>query len=289
MTDKQKYTTASGFRMALEERLKNRSKETGIELMRLRRQIAFDRFLARIFSEDIRGLITKGGYALELRLQTARATKDIDFSFTGNLNGIWTGDPEDLQGFLNHKAEIDLKDFFVYVIGKAILDLENAVYGGFRFPVEATMDGRRFASFNIDIAGGDAWIEPHETLMLHDWLDFAGIPAVEIPIISLEQQFAEKLHSYTLERKNPNSRVKDIVDLVLLVEKCILDKKRLRDAIEKTFERRKTHKVPEELDNPPENWRERFEYIAIECGISGDIDAAIMKVREYYGSLLRDS
>ena len=282
MTDKKKYTTASGFRMALEERLKNRNKETGIELMRLRRQIAFDRFLARIFSDDMKGLITKGGYALELRLEHARATKDIDFTFTGNLNGIWTGDPEDLQSFLNQKAEIDLKDFFVYAIGKATLDLENAVYGGFRFPVEALMDGRRFASFNIDIAGGDAWIEPHDTLMLHDWLEFAGIPVVEIPVISLEQQFAEKLHSYTLERKNPNSRVKDIVDLVLLVERCTLDIGRLRDAIAKTFNRRKTHEIPEELDNPPESWRDRFEYIAIECGISGDIDAAIMKVREYY-------
>ncbi len=37
-----------------------------------------------------------------------------------------------------------------------------------------------------------------------------------------------------------------------------------------------------------ETGRERFKYIAIECGISGDIDAAIMKVRDYYSSLCKN-
>jgi hypothetical protein len=39
-----------------------------------------------------------------------------------------------------------------------------------------------------------------------------------IPIISQEQQFAEKVHAYTLPRKTPNSRVKDLVDILLLIE-----------------------------------------------------------------------
>ena len=116
MAGRKKYTTAFGFRMALEERLKNKSRETGIELMRLRRQISFDRFLARIFSKKTKGIIAKGGYALELRLNQARTTKDIDFAFTGNLNGVWTGNPDGLQIYLNQKAEIDLNDFFIFSI-----------------------------------------------------------------------------------------------------------------------------------------------------------------------------
>ena len=47
--------------------------------MRLRRQVAFNQFLARIFSGEVTGIIAKGGYTLELRLNKSRSTKDIDF------------------------------------------------------------------------------------------------------------------------------------------------------------------------------------------------------------------
>jgi hypothetical protein len=80
------------------------------------------------------------------------------------------------------------------------------------------MAGRRFATVNIDIAAGDVWSAPHDTLQLHDWFDFAGIPPVNIPAISMEQQFAEKLHSYTQMRDYHNSRVKNLVDMVPLTD-----------------------------------------------------------------------
>jgi hypothetical protein len=203
MSSERKYATPSGLRVALEQRLKQTARASHLDLERLRRQVAFDRFLARLFSHDIKGLIAKGGYTLELRFNNARATKDIDFSFTGDLGGVWKGRPENLQEFLFTYAQVDLEDFFNFVIGPSIGELENAPYGGFRFPIEARMAGRRFTRFSIDIAAGDVWFEPHEKIGLHDWLGFAGIPPAEIPIISKEQQFAEKLHSYSLVRDYP--------------------------------------------------------------------------------------
>ena len=89
-----KYVTADSLRMALEQRLNNVVKKSGADIMRLRRQVAFDRFLARVFHEPVPGLVTKGGYTLDLRLQRARTTKDIDFSFKNNLGGAWKGKPE---------------------------------------------------------------------------------------------------------------------------------------------------------------------------------------------------
>jgi len=44
-----KYASGIALRTALEERLKRVSREEGIDLQRLRRQVAFDRFLARLF------------------------------------------------------------------------------------------------------------------------------------------------------------------------------------------------------------------------------------------------
>ncbi len=50
MTEEAKtYKTAGAFRTALETRLQNRARAEGTDLQRLRRQVAFDRFLARMF------------------------------------------------------------------------------------------------------------------------------------------------------------------------------------------------------------------------------------------------
>jgi predicted nucleotidyltransferase component of viral defense system len=110
--------------------------------------------------------------------------------------------------------------------------------------------------------------------------------APKIPAISTEQQFAEKIHSYTLPRETENSRAKDLIDLILLIEKCKLDPDRLRDAVLKTFHRRKTHEIPNQLKNPPEAWIERYKKIAAECGISDDMYSAIRKVSELYNPII---
>src|SRR3954454_24446334 len=79
MTER-KYATGLALRTATEERLKRISREEGIDLQRLRRQLAFDRFLARLFLIENTDWILKGGCAMELRFQKARATRDLDFT-----------------------------------------------------------------------------------------------------------------------------------------------------------------------------------------------------------------
>lgn len=51
-----------------------------VDLNRLRRQVAFDRLLARLFLEEPPPWVLKGGYALELRFKAARSTVDIDLT-----------------------------------------------------------------------------------------------------------------------------------------------------------------------------------------------------------------
>ncbi len=59
-----------------------RAKAVGVDVGRLRKQVAFDCFLTRIFpsGSDEAGCVLKGGYALKLRFLHARATKDIDLT-----------------------------------------------------------------------------------------------------------------------------------------------------------------------------------------------------------------
>ena len=69
------YNSGVALRTALEERLKRISREEAIDLQRLRRQVAFDRLLARIFEQAQTDWVLKGGYAMELRFKAARAPK----------------------------------------------------------------------------------------------------------------------------------------------------------------------------------------------------------------------
>jgi hypothetical protein len=76
----QLFNSATDFRKSLESRLKKLALAKDLDLQRLRRKVAFDRLLARLFSEQEPRFFLKGGYAMELRLSTARATKDIDLT-----------------------------------------------------------------------------------------------------------------------------------------------------------------------------------------------------------------
>jgi hypothetical protein len=276
------YSTAFAFRRALEDRLNAASKAEGVDLQRMRRQVAFDRLLVRLFAEGNPPWRLKGGYALELKLSIARTTRDLDL---GLSSGMLPGG--ELLEALQTAAARDAGDFFMYVIGEPVMDLDGAPYGGSRHPVEANLDGRLFARFHLDLGMGDIQREPYEWTEPRDWLGFAGIAAGCFPSISREEHFAQKLHAYTMPRQDrANTRVKDLVDLVLLIESAVMDAERLRRDIADTFRRRQTHQVPDLLEPPPEFWRPVFKKLAAECGLEGDMDAQFKKVLSYCRDIL---
>ena len=278
-----KYATAAAFRRAL----LIAGKES-VDLQRLRRQVAFDRLLARLFqAAQPRALpwVLKGGYAMELRIKAARATKDIDLTMrSASTSGEKKDDKKNLAVLekLQEAAAFSGDDFFVYTIGEPISDLDAAPYGGARFPVEARVDGRVFVGFHLDVGIGDAVMEPLEVIEGRDWLGFAGIASPSLYMIPREQQFAEKLHAYTLPRHGAaNSRVRDLVDMVLLIHSGTLARAKVAEAIRVTFDRRGTHGVPNPLPQPPTNWQKPYEALAKECGLSRAIDSGFTILDAY--------
>ncbi len=112
------YTTAAAFRRALEERLKRASLTDQIDLNRLRRQVSFDRLLARLFREESAPWALKGGYALELRFKAARSTVDIDLTLQRVIATSAGGDMNQVvREMLQAVAAVSLGDWFEYVIG----------------------------------------------------------------------------------------------------------------------------------------------------------------------------
>jgi hypothetical protein len=288
-----KYATAAAFRRALEDRLQDIAGKEGVDLQRLRRQVAFDRLLARLFqATQPRALpwVLKGGYAMELRIKAARATKDIDLTMRGVFKA---GDKKDdkkslaVLEKLQEVAAFSSDDFFVYTIGEPIADLDAAPYGGARFPVEARLDGRVFVGFHLDVGIGDAVIEPLEVIEGRDWLGFAGIASPSLYMIPREQQFAEKLHAYTLPRRGAaNTRVRDLVDMVLLIESSTLTNDKVAEAIRVTFERRNTHALPNTVPVPPSEWQKPYEALARECGLSGQLEEAVAVLQVFVKPIL---
>ena len=136
-----------------------------------------------------------------------------------------------------------------------------------------------------EIARGDPLLEPLEKMEGKDWLHFAGIPRTSLRAISPEQHFAEKIHAYTLPRQNPNSRVRDLVDMVLLIQSEKLVKYRTADAIRVTFQRRNTHPRPEVLAAPPKEWAKPYAAMAKECKLSEDMDHAFATVKSFLDGL----
>lgn len=288
MKPSKKYASAAAFRVALEDRLKRLAQEESLDLQRVRRQAAFDRLLCRLFARPDALWLLKGGYAMELRLKTARTTRDIDLALRQLPvpSADWDANAPNVLEALRAAGELDLQDFFTFVFGNTTQDLTAAPYGGARFPVDARLAGRTFVKFHLDVSTGDVLRKPYESLSGRDWLGFAGIAAANIPAISSEEQFAEKLHAYTLPRADrENTRVKDLVDLVLLIGQTKMDTARLPQAIRETFQRRKTHKIPANLIAPPASWFTTFAEMARECGLEADIEKHFSLFEQFYRML----
>ncbi len=267
------------------------ARSQGTDIQRLRRRVAFDRFLARLFTaEPVERYpwFLKGGYAMELRMRHARATKDIDLTITASGQTAGAGETERVRGLLQEASSVNLPDEFIFLVGESVLQLDAPPEGGSRYPVHATMAGRTFARFRVDVGIGDESVDRTDRVQGEGWFDFAGLPRPEFRMISREQQFAEKIHAYTLPRadKRENTRVKDLIDLVLL-QATPIESQRVRQNIRKTFERRNTHPLPVALAMPPAAWSTRFQMLGKECGLSLEMEEAFQRVAAYFTDLNR--
>jgi hypothetical protein len=287
------YDTPQAFRTALQARLRNVARQRGTDLQRLQRRVAFERLLARLFAGQTRvplgqdpPWLLKGGYALELRLPNqARSTLDLDLSVPKpeRLLSPTAGEEPARRDAQIHEqlqiaAERDLDDgfqFFIRLPKRAAMP-----GGGIRCSVEARLAGRVFARFHLDVGLGDAVLDPPEWVMGSDLLDFAGIPAAQVALYPVAQQFAEKIHAYTFPwQDRDNTRVKDLVDLVLLIHAGQVDPERIGSALRATFAARASHPLPFQLPEPPQDWAEPY------AALAQDLDLPAATLSQAYAYL----
>ena len=255
-----RYASAARFRQALEQRLRDRSKATGSSHIRLRKTVVFERLLARLAVAAPARWTLKGALALDLRLRNrSRTTKDIDL--------VRHDDEEAAVGDLIEAASRDLGDFFSFSMeGRARLGEDEGAT--VRFRIRAELAGRVFENVIVDIGFSDPLGWPPEVVRGTDLLAFADVEPVEVPVVPLEQQVAEKVHAYTRTYGGrPSSRAKDLVDLVLVKRSAELEGAKLRAALQGVFEGRRQHSLPPSLPPPPRQWVVPYRKLATEVSL----------------------
>jgi hypothetical protein len=252
------YSSPPAFKQALEQRLKAASKD-GADFARRRQLLVFDRFLARVCAAPGNSILLKGGLALELRLERARTTKDIDLRVTGS--------PDQLLANLQQAGRADLGDFMAFEVTPdtehPVIDNDGMQYEGLRFRAECKLAGKLYGQrFGVDVAFGDPVFGEPTVVSADDILDFAGIAPPVLRIYPVETHVAEKLHAYTIPRTRTNTRVKDLPDLALLAGTKTLRAEHLRMALEQTFAHRATHTLPQAFPDPPASWSAPYQAMA---------------------------
>ena len=252
------YASPQAFKQALEQRLRTASL-TGADFARRRQLLVFDRFLARTVAVYGDAVLLKGGLVLELRLERARATKDVDLRLTGSS--------ETALGKLQEAGRRNLGDFMTFEVTRDIeqptIQNDEMRYEGLRFRAECRLAGRLYGQpFGVDVAFGDPLVGEPEILTAEDVLAFAGIPPPTLWLYPLETHIAEKLHAYTMPRARPNTRVKDLPDIALLASIKPLEVQQLRAALIRTFDFRDAHPLPATLPDPSASWLKPYAEIA---------------------------
>ena len=121
-----------------------------------------------------------------------------------------------------------------------------------------------------------------------DILGFAGIEPASAALLPVEQHFAEKIHAYSYPRdERPFSRIRDLVDLVLLIEQGLPDNNIVMPAIAATFNRRGTHDIPQKLEMPPGMHSDSYTKMAEDCGImKKSMESAFNFIQGYWTDLV---
>ncbi|MGH9492410.1 MAG: nucleotidyl transferase AbiEii/AbiGii toxin family protein [Terriglobales bacterium] len=130
------------------------------------------------------------------------------------------------------------------------------------------LDGRTFETFHLDLGQGDPLSGKPEKLAGSTLLEFAGIPPPTILCYPLTTQIAEKLHAYTRPyAAGESSRVRDLVDVLLIASLSRVKGPGLLEALRATFVARGTPDLPSVLLKYPADWSGPYKRFARELAL----------------------
>lgn len=224
--------------MNIRQLLQLKAREEGIAYRQLLTHYAMERFLYRLSTSTAANrFYLKGGMLLMgMGAVPARTTMDID------LLGRIDRTPENIKKAFHSilHAKAPAKDQVTFSPEFKIAEImKDALYTGIRVNLSASVCGDS-CSISIDIGFSDE-IYPEPILMEYPPL-LPEVPPVRLLCYTKESMVAEKWQAM-VQLGRFNSRMKDFYDLWFLSRSYHFPYQPLREAIERTFQRRGTEKA----------------------------------------------
>ena len=205
-----RYENASAFRTSLGEHLLHMAREAGTPLDRCaRRSLTNDSWPDSPVLHLRDPGSSRGARFSSRDWEQARARQE-----TPTPPGV--PPPRAFAELLEAVVEIDLDDYFTFEVGEPRRITAETEDGGLRYKILALLDNRLFERLRLDVNFVPADPRPIEYLCLRGLLGFAGIAPPEVPVVPIAQHLAEKLHGYTREYGEQNSRPRDLFDMLVI-------------------------------------------------------------------------
>lgn len=249
------------YRASLNARLRNVAKARGVSPVFVRKQYVFTKFLNRVFTQAAEGWVLLGGNALLIRTGGGRFTQDIDLARQGELPA-----PQSLQQELQtYCRPPDDGDYWFFDI-KSVESRDNTDQYGYgthaiKVKVASRLGTKTFEEFTIDITQRrhvDGAVDHVPLRAVID--DDTGDELVSVPTVPVENHLADKIcamyERHGAEQK-PSSRMRDLADIVRIVQALRIDAERLRTVLDREAGRRKIQ-LPAGIVEPDPKWATDF-------------------------------
>jgi predicted nucleotidyltransferase component of viral defense system len=215
-------------------RLLNVAKATGTDFNLVLVRFALERLLFRLStSAHSDRFVLKGALLFTLWYDLPhRATRDAD------LLGFGLSDTGSMASVFRDIASVAVDDGIVFDPASVRVGVirKDAGYGGVRVTLNGKLANARCVA-QVDVGFGDA-VTPGPTDAVYPVL-LDDLPAPRLRTYPVYTVVAEKLHALVVLGM-VNSRLKDYLDLVVIMEREALDEPTLALAIAATFQRRGT-------------------------------------------------
>jgi Nucleotidyl transferase AbiEii toxin, Type IV TA system len=215
-------------------RLLNVAKATGTDFNLVLVRFALERLLFRLSTSAYSDrFVLKGALLFTLWYDLPhRATRDAD------LLGFGPSDTGSMASVFRDIASVAVDDGIVFDPASVRVGVirKDAGYGGVRVTLNGKLANARCVA-QVDVGFGDA-VTPGPTDAVYPVL-LDDLPAPRLRTYPVYTVVAEKLHAIVVLGM-VNSRLKDYLDLVVIMEREALDEPTLALAIAATFQRRGT-------------------------------------------------
>jgi predicted nucleotidyltransferase component of viral defense system len=223
------------FPKALGKAVAARAEREAVTIRRMRRWVAAIALAQVLLAARERGIIAgfaiKGGHAIELRIRSkARASRDVDVI----LNVPETTIVDTLRAALAEGWS-----GFTFTFRDEIQELKHAL----RIQMATQYRSADWASFELEITADK--IVAEDLVEALDLTEFGLDPVAPIPCLNIADQLAQKFHAMTDPNEN---RPRDLLDIYILAETQVIEDDRLRASIERTFDTRRTHEWPANIE-----------------------------------------